>query len=192
MSSSVASDENLARPPRSTPASYQPSSNLQRLSVSSLLSDPPAHEGRDDTCGVERQPRGFPRTDASDNYTIYGYDTGQPDLDVPKNDDANAIKVFSPPMTYTGRLAGEAIFPSQSHASSTRDMAFEKGGYYERPVPVKISHDFEPLPPKLLENHMNLLYFHHFTNHTARILVPHDCDQNPFRKILPKSTYGLN
>lgn len=33
---------------------------------------------------------------------------------------------------------------------------------------------------------MNLLYFHHFLNHTARILVPHDCSANPFRNILPQ------
>lgn len=34
---------------------------------------------------------------------------------------------------------------------------------------------------------MNLLYFHHFIDHTARILVPHDCEKNPFRTILPGS-----
>ncbi|KAL8952223.1 MAG: hypothetical protein Q9183_007402, partial [Haloplaca sp. 2 TL-2023] len=33
---------------------------------------------------------------------------------------------------------------------------------------------------------MNLLYFHHFLNHTARILVPHDCAANPFKNILPQ------
>lgn len=38
---------------------------------------------------------------------------------------------------------------------------------------------------------MNLLYFHHFLNHTARILVPHDCERNPFRLILPESTFHL-
>lgn len=36
---------------------------------------------------------------------------------------------------------------------------------------------------------MNLLYFHHFLNHTARILVPHDCSENPFRNILPQSNH---
>jgi hypothetical protein len=32
---------------------------------------------------------------------------------------------------------------------------------------------------------MNLLYFHHFIYHTGRILVPHDCPENPFRTVLP-------
>ncbi len=41
-----------------------------------------------------------------------------------------------------------------------------------------------------MENKMNLLYFHHFINHTARILVPHDCEKNPFRQILPGSEYS--
>lgn len=48
-----------------------------------------------------------------------------------------------------------------------------------------------PCTQLLLENPMNLLYFHHFLNHTARILVPHDCERNPFRLILPESTFHL-
>lgn len=39
---------------------------------------------------------------------------------------------------------------------------------------------------------MNMLYFHHFLNHTARILVPHDCSENPFKSILPQSRYHNN
>jgi hypothetical protein len=38
---------------------------------------------------------------------------------------------------------------------------------------------------------MNLLYFHHFINCTARILVPHDCERNPFRHILPESKSSM-
>lgn len=34
---------------------------------------------------------------------------------------------------------------------------------------------------------MNLLYFHHFMNHTAKALVPHDDQQsNPYRHVLPQ------
>lgn len=65
-------------------------------------------------------------------------------------------------------------------------MAFGKGGYYVKPVQIRIPKSLEPLPPILMENKMNLLYFHHFINHTARILVPHDCEKNPFRQILPE------
>jgi len=68
----------------------------------------------------------------------------------------------------------------------SKDTVFKGDGYYSKPVPVKIPRSLEPLPAPLLENRMNLLYFHHFLNHTARILVPHDCSENPFRSILPR------
>jgi hypothetical protein len=118
---------------------------------------------------------------------------GYPDLDTPKNDDSNAIMVFSPPVsrenTMTNVKSGsETDFASElGFGARSRDMAFESGGYYAKPVPIKIPQALEPLPTTLLENRMNLLYFHHFLNHTARILVPHDCEQNPFRMILPAS-----
>jgi hypothetical protein len=108
-----------------------------------------------------------------------------PDLDTPKNDDINAIAIFSPP---SGTMGLEDENPYGNAEVRGQDMAFEKGGYYTKPVPIKISKSLEPLPQLILENPMNLLYFHHFLNHTARILVPHDCEQNPFRQILPEST----
>lgn len=40
-----------------------------------------------------------------------------------------------------------------------------------------------------MKTQMNLLYFHHFLNHTARTLVAHECSDNPFREILPKNEY---
>lgn len=67
-----------------------------------------------------------------------------------------------------------------------RDFSGPKG-YYDRPVPINIPRDLEPLPAKLRENPMNLLYFHHFMNHTAKALVPHDDQQsNPYRHVLPQ------
>lgn len=54
-------------------------------------------------------------------------------------------------------------------------------------ISVKIPLSLHPLPAILNENSMNLLYFHHFLNHTARHLVAHDCSANPFRTILLKS-----
>lgn len=65
-------------------------------------------------------------------------------------------------------------------------MAFEPGGYYAQPVPIRIPKALEPLHPELNANPMNLLYFHHFINHTGRITVPHDCPDNPFRTVLPQ------
>ncbi|KAF2185023.1 hypothetical protein K469DRAFT_708283 [Zopfia rhizophila CBS 207.26] len=179
--SSVGSEDiTMRNAPRPANVAYPPP-DLRRLSVQSLLTGPPG----DNPYGHSpetTQARQYPITDSST--TTYGYDLGNPDLDTPKNDDVNAIAIFSPP-------SGTMGFPGEESYGGTpavrgKDMAFEKGGYYAKPVPIQISKSLEPLPPLLLENPMNLLYFHHFLNHTARILVPHDCEQNPFRQILPE------
>ncbi|KAJ4334583.1 hypothetical protein N0V87_006728 [Didymella glomerata] len=115
--------------------------------------------------------------------TTYGYDLGLPDFDTPRNKDDSAIAVFSPEI---GTRELYSDFPFDDAEPRIRDMAFGKGGYYVKPVPIRIPKSLEPLPPILMENKMNLLYFHHFINHTARILVPHDCEKNPFRQILPE------
>ncbi|KAF3768895.1 hypothetical protein M406DRAFT_249113, partial [Cryphonectria parasitica EP155] len=54
----------------------------------------------------------------------------------------------------------------------TRKESKGPKGFYEQPLQVRIPRDLEPLPAKLLENPMNLLYFHHFMNHTAKALAP--------------------
>ena len=154
--------------------------DLRRMSVQSILAGPAADGQR----GLQHG-RQYPIGD--EEYTTYGYDRGLPDLDTPHNDDLNAIAIFSPP-SGTMDLDGEGTYGRASELRS-KDMAFEGGGYYAKPVPIKISKSLEPLPPLLLESPMNLLYFHHFLNHTARILVPHDCEKNPFRQILPESMF---
>lgn len=178
--SSVGSEDAITRTaPKAANPAYPPP-DLRRLSVQSLLTGPPG----DHPHGVSpdaQQARQYPIGDS--DTTTYGYDLGYPDLDTPKNDDINAIAIFSPrsdTMDIDGTTYGSA-------ETRGKDMAFEKGGYYAKPVPIQISKALEPLPSLLLENPMNLLYFHHFLNHTARILVPHDCEQNPFRQILPES-----
>ncbi|KAJ4301297.1 hypothetical protein N0V90_003388 [Kalmusia sp. IMI 367209] len=171
--SSVGTDESVLRTASKSTNSAYPPVDLRRLSVQSLLSGPP---------GTSMQHgRQYPIGD--DEYTVYGYDVGLHDLDIPQNDDMNAIAIFSPP---SGAMDIDGDSRSGSVEPRGKDMAFEKGGYYAKPVPIKISKSLEPLPPLLLENPMNLLYFHHFLNHTARILVPHDCERNPFRLILPE------
>ncbi|KAF2644372.1 hypothetical protein P280DRAFT_505155 [Massarina eburnea CBS 473.64] len=172
--SSVSSDDPVLRTTSKQPSTQYLPTDLRRLSVQSLL-DPPNH-GSESNRG-----RQYPIGDTE--YTTYGYDIGLPDLDTPRNDDANAIAVFSPP---SGAMELDGHTPYGNTEVRGKDMAFESGGYYAKPVPIKISKSLEPLPPLLLENPMNLLYFHHFLNHTARILVPHDCERNPFREILPE------
>jgi hypothetical protein len=126
--------------------------------------------------------RQYPIADSA--FTTYGYDLGLPDIDTPRNNDYSAIAIFSP---QSDNMGFDEDTPYGSAETHGKDMAFESGGYYAKPVPIRISKSLEPLPPLLMENQMNLLYFHHFINHTARVLVNHDCERNPFREILPES-----
>ncbi|KAF1949627.1 hypothetical protein CC80DRAFT_428834 [Byssothecium circinans] len=149
--------------------------DLRRMSVQSLLG--PSKDSLKD-CRLVRE---YPISNME--HTVYGYDCGLPDLDTPTNDDIHAIAILSPPSLPVD-LDGQTPYGNTDFEG--KDMTFEKGGYYAKPVPIKIPKSLEPLPSLLLDNQMNLLYFHHFLNHTARILVPHDCEKNPFREILPE------
>jgi hypothetical protein len=101
----------------------------------------------------------------------YGYDSGLIDQDE-KNDDSTVL-VMSPSIDQ----------PDVTYDAVTIDF----DNYYAKPVKVAIPISLHPLPDTLKHNQMNLLYFHHFLNHTARILTPHDCPDNPFRTALPES-----
>lgn len=179
--SSVSSDDPLVRTTlRQSNSLYTPP-DLRRMSVQSLINDLPASTPRQyaSPSGHRRQ---YPIAD--ETFTTHGFDRGLPDLDTPNNYDVGAIAVFSPPSD-TSNFDNETTYGSAE--PSGKEMAFESGGYYAKPVAIRISKSLGTLPRLLMENPMNLLYFHHFLNHTARILVPHDCERNPFRQILPES-----
>lgn len=161
-------------PPQPASLGVQDPPDLRRLSVKSLLSDPSEES--------ESRPR-FQRPEMQRHRT-YGYDHGFPDLDVPRNDDFNVVLPKSPDLRRASAAVSEVS--TSSGENDSKQIAFEPGGYYAEPVPIKIPRALEPLPPELLENQMNLLYFHHFINHTGRIMVPHDCPENPFRGVLPQ------
>ncbi|GIZ49628.1 hypothetical protein CKM354_001265700 [Cercospora kikuchii] len=160
-------------PPHPAALQVQDPPDLRRLSVKSLLSDP-----------AEDVDRPKARRNESHGYRIFGYDHGLPDHDVPHNDDQNVIFPRSPDLRRTSTAVSEASHSSNDVEAS--QIAFEPGGYYQNPVPVKIPRRFDPLPDELTNNQMNLLYFHHFINHTGRVMVPHDCPENPFRVVLPQ------
>jgi len=164
-----------------SPYATQEPSDPRRLSVESLLSGPPGisyeyHQGYgrrsiSDSIQSPSANCGIP-----EEYTTYGIDRGFKDLDIGKNNDINAISGGSPVATrehldlvlndegqYTPVEFGFGI-----HA---KDTEFEGGSYYAQPVTINIPKSFEPLPPSLLENPMNLLYFHHFISHTARYIT---------------------
>jgi hypothetical protein len=173
------------------PSSAQASPSLRRLSVNYLLSGPSGDHAS--PMSASEQFGGSHRR-LEDGCTIYGYDYGLPDLDIPKNDDNGAINPQTPAtsMSSPASLFDEVWSPSRLFDFPIEKPAFERGGYYARPVPIRIPLDLEPLPAQLSESPMNLIYFHHFLNHTARILVPHDCPDNPMKGTLPRSMYAMN
>lgn len=181
-SSSIGSEDPTIRSSANQKSPAYPPPDLCRLSVRSLINNTQDGSLQEyDSRGEAR--RRYPVQDSVS--TTYGYDMGLPDFDTPRNNDDSAIAIFSPPI---GTLELNNDFPFIEPEPHSKDMAFGKGGYYVKPVQIRIPKSLEPLPQLLVENKMNLLYFHHFINHTARILVPHDCEKNPFRQILPEST----
>ncbi|KAI9809698.1 MAG: hypothetical protein M1825_000130 [Sarcosagium campestre] len=202
--SSVTSDDLLQQvAPRGSP--HVSVTSPRRLSVNSLLSGP-TNDAFGDVASVEayshrsQSNSAFPSGDgydAAENTVSYGLDRGYPDLDSGKNNDSLAISAVTSvtPEAFpfeVNPFAADFLGDDGSvriefgFGVPSKDAAFNEGGYYAQPVPVKIPASFHPLPPSLTDNQMNLLYFHHFLNHTARILVPHDCSQNPFKSILPQ------
>ena len=171
----------------------QDSNDFRRLSVKSLLSeDSPADAGNGNDNVFPGKLNAGPF-----NYqkTTYGIDRGFPDLDLPHNNDMIALNGVTPTMAtveldrHDADLSNEDLYSEFGFGLNACEGFNEGSGYYASPVTVSISRSLEPLPPTLQDNPMNLLYFHHFVNHTARMLVPHDCSENPFKSILPQSAY---
>ncbi|KAA8577158.1 hypothetical protein EYC84_007155 [Monilinia fructicola] len=166
-----------------------------RLSVSSLLSGPPDAEP------LEQHSNSREWDYQSQDWTPYmhdvyqdtetwGIDRGLVDLDIGKNDDANAISESSPALVgihqeFDVDNGGDLSPMEFGFGMESNETALEVG-YYDKPVSISIPRALQPLPTKLLENPMNLLYFHHFLDHTAGCLIPHNCSSNPFRSILPQ------
>jgi hypothetical protein len=105
------------------------------------------------------------------------------------NNDHAAIDINSAvdkvsPRGHNGESVSPTSFPKSSGVQNS-----DYSGYYASPVPINIPRYLSPLPSSLLKNPINLLYFHHFLNHTSKMLVPHDCDNNPFVSVLPSSTF---
>lgn len=123
-------------------------------------------------------------TSVTDNY---GLDSGRPDRDLTLNNDHAAIDINSAVDKVSSQSRnGESMSPTSLPGVQKSDFS----GYYASPVPINIPRYLSPLPSSLLKNPINLLYFHHFLNHTSKMLVPHDCDNNPFVSVLPSSTFA--
>lgn len=186
---SAASDELSMSYGKSSPQFSDNSYRDRKMSVQSLLSTPTLGDS-----GSETTFPGYLSVPATNSFgkVFYGIDRGRADLDLPKNGDYMALQDKKDTLA-----AISPLFPgSNDDYELPAEFAFgleasnelaEQATYYSKPVQVYISRSLEPLPTELLENPMNMLYFHHFLDHTARNLVPIDCAENPFRTILPKS-----
>ncbi|CBF89617.1 fungal specific transcription factor domain-containing protein [Aspergillus nidulans FGSC A4] len=115
----------------------------------------------------------------------YGVDCGRPDMDLGKNDDHSAIDVSDALDTVQSQTGSNASSPGIISTRIDRELCDRKYNYYGSPVPINIPRYLSPLPASLLNVPINLMYFHHFLNHTAKVLVPHDCSDNPFSSVLP-------
>ncbi|KAI2793388.1 hypothetical protein POX_b03443 [Penicillium oxalicum] len=115
-------------------------------------------------------------TSVTDNY---GFDSGRPDRDLTLKNDHAAIDINSA----VDKASPASQAPQCNGFPVARKPNYSE--YYTSPVPINIPRCLSPLPPSLLRNPINLLYFHHFLDHTSKMLVPHDCDKNPFLSVLP-------
>ena len=140
----------------------------RRLTVKSLLSGPhdlaySSTERTFDTAANVTYPShvAYPLFDPTDETDFYGYDLGQADEDMGKNDDLNAISP-APPAPLTPReqtqdfiqgsgwrpddvLPFDFRFGNRSQRQSTR-----RGGYYDETVEIKIPRSLGPLPARLV------------------------------------------
>ncbi|KAG7073573.1 C6 zinc finger protein [Colletotrichum scovillei] len=189
----IKSDDETRSPVLSLPSPASPEDS--RLSVNYLLSSSPRviH-------GVNKgliQPFGPPllnygcKQEVSEEATFYGFDLGIPDADIAQNDDAGSISPTASSTRHSGHFLQALCGGSYSQQPETINGTMPGVWYYGQPIPIWIPRSIEPIPAKLRENPMNILYFHHFLNHTARVLVPYDDPRsNPFRTILPQMAVG--
>ncbi|KAL1979548.1 hypothetical protein VTN96DRAFT_5577 [Rasamsonia emersonii] len=161
------------------------SQNLRRVPVNSLLSHSTELVPAEARLGYATHGR---QQGHLDSETVnFGLDCGYPDYDLNKIDDSGAIENIT---SLDGIARDSRSSPASEDAATgsqrpRKKTVFTTGGYYASPVEINIPRYLTPLPSTLRENPINLMYFHHFLNHTARILVPHDCEENPFISVLP-------
>lgn len=128
----------------------------------------------------------------SSSTLLFGFDCGQMDTDLPRHNDHDAIKDFTGFGLDYLHNCDQVLEEELCTDLQYKDIAPDNGkNYYRRPISIRLSESLPPLPDLLKTNPINLMYFHHFINNTARLLVAHDCPENPFRTILPASECSL-
>jgi hypothetical protein len=159
------------------------SAGLDRVSVENLLGPPL----RDDRSYVDQYSSVMDAFKTQDVVpqgpnALYGVDCGEPDMgDGDDDDDVEDI----PRHDFNGYDNGSSSMMMTMSTMGRAGYSNNDGNYY--PFCPTIPRKLDPLPHFLRYNSKNMMYFHHYLNHTARLLVPHDCSANPFRSILPQS-----
>lgn len=140
--------------------------NSRRLSVGSLLSGPlegTSSEQHNNGREWDYQTQDWTpyMHDVYQDTETWGVDRGLVDLDVGKNDDANAISESCLAFNSTRQEfdvdnGGESSPIEFGFGMENNETALDVG-YYDKPVSISIPRALRPLPAKLLENPMNLL-----------------------------------
>ncbi|KAL8708674.1 MAG: hypothetical protein Q9220_006499 [cf. Caloplaca sp. 1 TL-2023] len=99
-------------------------------------------------------------------------DDGSPDEDLPIN-----MGRFSMSINIS-----EDFWSTPRWSPTDSSHALDKRAYYASPIMIRLS----SLPEPLRNRPTDLFYFHFFLDNTARLLVSHECEDNPFRKVLPR------
>lgn len=131
----------------------------------------------------EDSPKGMGFGVESPKAMSFGVDHGIPDMDgdsdveeIPRHDFGG----YPQPIRYNN----SRMYPSGARNNGMYMNVNPNSPFY--PVQITIPRRLDPLPQLLLSNKKNMMYFHHYLHYTARLLVPHDCSENPFKSILPQ------
>lgn len=127
---------------------------------------------------------------SSHDTLLYGFDLGEPDTEISGEQSDTLILDFTPPERVSA-LDYQHFLDNSFHRGLNDDAySLQRGCYYgRRGRNIYIPKSLLPLPDMLLSCPANLLYFHHFINNTARLLVAHDCSHNSFRSVIPRCEY---
>jgi len=155
--------------PATTSVGMSSNTVMRRVSVENLLAAPLSHDGFSGGYD-DRYDIGFKTEDVSQ------YNSNGQGLE--EDDDIEEI-------------------PRDNYEDGDFNMQVNKARQFFKlnsayPDQMSIPRRLDPLPQWLLSNEQNKMYFHHYLKHTARLLVPHDCSENPFKHILPQSVYLLS
>lgn len=158
-------ESRLFSPVQATHSNPSPSDN-RRLTVKSLLSGPSdlvysSPERAFNTAANVAYPShvAYPLFDPTDETDFYGYDLGQVDEDMGKNDDLNAISPASPapltPQEQTQEFmqgsgwGSDDVLPFDFRFGNRfQRQSARRGGYYDETVEIKIPRSLGPLPAK--------------------------------------------